>query len=178
MNLSYEISKIFSLLVLTFLLVGCEELGIEVTTVKGYWESNKFENGDYCTMRLDDDKFSFYVMATDSTYSEKLEGTWLCKDDTISLYTQEKGPIDIFVKKLTQNAMTLQMRNKNYLIMSRIPNAGFVEVLKLKGGFWYYAYNSAMFILCLFIGGAILSVLLEVLKWLGRMIKKIFIFFS
>lgn len=117
-------------------------------------------------------------MVTDSTYSEKLEGTWLCKDDTISLYTQEKGPIAIFVKKLTQNAMTLQMENKNYLIMSRVPKAGFDEVLELKGGFWYYVYNDIMFIFGLFILSAILTGLWEALKWLGRTIKKIFIFFS
>lgn len=170
--------KFLDLLALTFLLVGCESLGIEVTTIKGYWESNKFENGDYCALRLDNEKFSFYVMVTDSTYSEKLEGTWLCKDDTISLYTQEKGPIAIFVKKLTQNAMTLQMENKNYLIMSRVPKAGFDEVLELKGGFWYYVYNGIMFIFGLFILSAILTGLWEALKWLGRTIKKIFIFFS
>lgn len=166
--------KLFSFLALTFLLVGCEALGIEITTVKGYWESNKFENGDYCTMRLDNDKFSFYAMVTDSTYSEKLEGTWLCKDDTISLYTQEKGSIDIFVKKLTQNAMTLQVGDKDYLIMSRVPKAGLVEVLELKGGFWYFVF------LCIGIVDLIMLVLLgiSILKWLGRMIKKVFIFFS
>lgn len=165
---------IFGLLALTSSLLVVCALGIEVTTIKGYWESNKFENGDYCALRLDNEKFSFYVMVTDSTYSEKLEGTWLCKDDTISLYTQEKGPIVIFVKKLTQNAMTLQMENKNYLIMSRVPKAGFDEVLELKRGFWYYVYNGMK----LFLLGGILTGLWETLKWLGRTIKKIFIFFS
>ena len=166
--------KLFFFSALTFLLVGCEELGIEVTTVKGYWESNKLENGYYYTMRLDDDQFSFCLMVTDSTYSTKLEGTWLCKDDTISLYTQEKGSMDIFVKKLTQNTMTIQMGNNNYLIMSRVPNADFLEVVELKkSGFWWFVcilgLLESLFI-CLFIW--------EVLKWLGRMIKKIFIFFS
>lgn len=169
--------KLFSFLALTFLLVGCEALGIEITTVKGYWESNKFENGDYCTMRLDNDKFSFYVMATDSTYSEKLEGTWLCKDDTISLYTQEKGSIDIFVKKLTQNTMTLQMRDKDYLIMSRVPKAGFIEVLELKRGFWYFVYVCIMFVYYLWYCLLIWLFIWEALKWLGRMIKKLFIWF-
>lgn len=170
--------KLFSFLALTFLLVGCEALGIEITTVKGCWKSNKFENGDYYTMRLDDDKF-ILSMITDSTYSEKLEGTWLCKDDTISLYTQEKGSIDIFVKKLTQNEMTLQMGDKDYLIMSRVPNANFLEVLRLKGGFWYSIWFSAIVCIELYIFVLFPILIWKALIWLGRIIiKKIVIFFS
>ena len=168
---------LFSFLVLTLLLVGCDALGIEVTTVKGYWESNKFMNGLYCALRLDDDKFSLYAMVTDSTYSKKWEGTWLCKDDTISLYTQEKGSTDIIIKKLSQNSMTLQTDGKNYLIMSRVPNAEFDEVLKLKGGFWYYVYITIMITLCLVEGYAFFVIFMRCFKKVGKNDKKdIYIF--
>lgn len=172
--------KLFFFSALTFLLVGCEELGIEVTTVKGYWESKKYEDGGYYTMRLDDnDKFCFYLMVTDSTCAEKYEGTWLCKDDTISLYTQ-KSSADLLIKTLSQNTMTLQTRKKNYIIMSRVPNADFYEVLELKGGFWWFVSKTFFLLLGLisltyawlffkWLG----RILWELKKWLGRLIKQI-----
>ena len=33
-----------------FSLVGCELLGIETTTIKGNWMSEKFEDGYYCCL--------------------------------------------------------------------------------------------------------------------------------
>lgn len=172
--------KLFFFSALTFLLVGCEELGIEVTTVKGYWESKKYEDGCYYTMRLDDnDKFCYYLMVTDSTYAEKLEGTWLCKDDTISLYTQ-KSSADLLIKTLSQNTMTLQTRKKNYIIMSRVPNADFYEVLELKGGFWWFVYLTYSLLGLIFLASAVWhffkwlgKILWELKKWLGRLIKQI-----
>lgn len=121
------------------LFVGCELLGIEVTTIKGNWVSNKFDNGEFCKVQFDDDKFVFYVMATDSTYSKRIDGLWTSKGDTITLYQNKGSMVEIFVKHLSMNNMVLQV-DEDYITMSRTyndPDYKFMEVWKLKGGFLY-----------------------------------------
>ena len=147
MNNSVKYCLVTLSIVLLVILVFFMAFGIhkiEVTTVKGYWESHEFENGDYFFMHLDDDKFEFYVLVNDSTYRDKWEGSWQCKGDTIKLYT-EKGIKNLAIYNLTQNTMTIHMGENKYLVMSRIyakSNADdsdkFWEVFELKGGFWYY----------------------------------------
>lgn len=156
------------------LFVSCELLGLEVKTIKGNWQSDKFDNGDFCTVQFDDDKFVFYVMVTDSTYSERIDGLWISKGDTIVLYSQNKGTVEVIVKYLSMNTMAIQ-EGKKYIIMSRIyddPNDKFMEVLELKGGFWYLIYQVFMSILILFLVCGILGWLTEAVKWLVKVIRK------
>ena len=119
------------------LLVGCEFLGIEITTIKGHWQSNKSENGGYYTLKFEDETFDFYAKGTTSTY--QTSGTWANKGDTITLLSHKKAPMDIIVRQLSMNTMTIQV-GKKCIIMSRIykdTDDKFMEDFALKKGFWF-----------------------------------------
>lgn len=169
-------TKIFLVIVFTPLLISCELLGIEVTTVKGNWKSGTFDDGSFYKMQFDDDKFVFYTMVTDSTYSERIDGTYNMHGDTITLYSEKRGVTDFIVQILSMNTMTIQY-GKKILIMSRIykdPNDKFLEVLELKkNGFWYFILKVLEFVLCIFYISVIYMLITKAVKWLVKMIKKL-----
>ena len=82
--------KYFLIIAFMPLLVGCDMLGIEITTIKGHWQSNKYENGEYTILELGDGTFDIMQMVTDSTYSERTNGTWINKGDTITLFANRQ----------------------------------------------------------------------------------------
>ena len=149
-------------------LVGCDMLGIEITTIKGHWQSNKYENGEYTILELGDGTFDIMQMVTDSTYSERTNGTWINKGDTITLFANRQKPVFFIVKQLSMDKMTIQQGlGKKCFIMSRIykdPSNKFYEVLSLKKGLWYWVYM-AMLIIQLLLG------LLSIFYWLIELVK-------
>lgn len=171
------LSIVLPVILVLFMAFGIHK--IEVTTVKGYWESHEFENGIPYMMHLAEDTCVF----VDPINLEIWKGSWQCKGDTIKLYT-EKGIKNLAIYNLTQNTMTIHMGENKYLVMSRIyakSNADdsdkFWEVFELKGGFWYYicyfVHGICYIGLCLCTIGGICCALWEGVKLLGRMMKKI-----
>lgn len=121
-------------------LASCEQLGIEITTVKGNWQSDKFDNGKYITLQLSEDgSFDSYLMVTDTTYSKRIRGTWQNKEDSLFLYAQGEKAETLVVEMLSMDNMTLKY-GQRYAIMNRKynnPNNKYEEVCELKGGIWY-----------------------------------------
>ena len=157
-----------------FSLISCGDL--EPTTIKGNWVSETVENEphyNYIIQINDDDKYSLKIMAADSIYT-LLSGTWTYKGDTISLYSQ-KGTCCLIVKQLSMDIMTVQRKKgKENIILSRIYNNSnssdeldkFIEVLTLKGGFWYFLYLAFIGFMTVFIIVSILACLIDVVKWI------------
>lgn len=165
--------KYFLIIAFMPLLVSCELLGIEITTIKGHWQSNKSENGDYYTLKFEDETFDFYAKRTTSTY--QTSGTWANKGDTITLLSHEKAPMDIIVRQLSMNTMTIQ-EGKKCIIMSRIykdPDDKFMEVFALKRGFWFHVYMVVSMALGLLMTVGIFYLLIELVKLVKKWILKI-----
>lgn len=99
----------------TLLLVGCDGL----KTVEGHWKSSKSENGEFYAAVFYNDQFTFYSMVTDSTYSERIDGLWFSRGDTLTLYSQDKGTKNFILKHLSGNTMAIE-DGKDRLVMSRI----------------------------------------------------------
>ena len=136
-----------------------ESLGVEITTIKGNWQSEKLNDGSYNTIRLSNNgDFDSYRMVTDTTYSKYVHGTWLNKGDTISLYSQGKDREDLIIIQLSTDKMTVKV-GYDYFIMTRKYNVDpvyyeffehynldgfheslkFYELVELKGeGIWYW----------------------------------------
>lgn len=145
----------------TLLLTSCEE--VEVTTFKGNWKTEKFANGEYIDISIEKDgTFVWYRMINDSTYSKQIQGTWVNNNDTISLFSQDKGKVTLIIEQLTMDIMTVR-ENKNYSILTRSyndPDNKFYEVLDLKGGVLYYIFIGlggllSIGVSILFIGGVV-----------------------
>lgn len=153
-----------------FSLMSCDvlvKIGLEPTTVKGNWVSEAIkEELHYLIQIKDDDKYVLEIMTADSIHKLS-SGTWTCKEDTISLYSQ-KGTATLIVKQISMNTMTVQRKkDKENIIFSRIYNnsdssdefSKFSEVLDLKRRilvsyifsiskyFWHFLYyfNSSLF---------------------------------
>lgn len=105
----------------------------EVTTVKGNWVSDKFDDGSYCEISFDDDRFVYHEMPHNAT----VQGVWTSEKDTIFLYRQDKTTEKFVIKQLSMNTMGLETRS-GFLLMTREYDdmLHFAQVLMLKGGFW------------------------------------------
>lgn len=164
----------------TFMLTSCENLGIEVTTFKGYWRSEKYDEGFFRYLYLKKDgTFDTFVMANDSTYSSTINGTWINKKDTISLFIQnnainsKKIKKTLVIKQLTMDRMTVE-GNKEYIIFTRLynnPDDKFSEVLELKGGFLYGLFLVIGFVEILACGGAVIAIIFYVLRFIYNYIR-------
>lgn len=164
--------KYFCIIACMFSLVGCELLGIETTTIKGNWRSEKFKDGYYWMLQIDDDKYNHYIMTTDSTCSKRISGTWAYKNDTIELYSHDKKSTNLIVKQLSMNTMTLE-HEKGFFIMRRMYNdpnddydGKFMEVFALKKGVWYYVYVVITITVGLLMIIAIFNVLYCLFNWI------------
>lgn len=175
--------KYIYILSFMFSLMSCDvlvKIGLEPTTVKGNWVSEAIkEELHYLIQIKDDDKYVLEIMTADSIHKLS-SGTWTCKEDTISLYSQ-KGTATLIVKQISMNTMTVQRKkDKENIIFSRIYNnsdssdefSKFSEVLDLKGGFWFLIYLAFLSIFGIFFIISIVACLIEVVKWLVSKIKK------
>lgn len=167
-----KLLKYFCIIACLFSLVGCELLGIEITTIKGNWVSEKFKDGYYWMLQIDDDKYSHYIMTVDSTYSKQISGTWAYKNDTIELYSHDKKSTNLIVKQLSMNTMTLE-HEKGCFIMRRMYNdpnedydGKFMEVFALKKDVWYYVYIAITLAVGLLMIIAIFNVLYCLFNWI------------
>ena len=158
------------------LLVGCDMLGIEITTIKGHWQSNKDENGEYTILELGDGTFDIMQMVTDSTYSERTNGTWINKGDTITLFANRQKPVFLIVKQLSMDKMTIQQGlGKKCFIMSRIyknPGDKFYEFLSLKKGLWYWVYMAILMIPLLGLYCWLIELVKLVKKWILKILRR------
>ena len=143
----------------------------EVTTVKGTWVSEKFDDGYFFKMLFLDDEFTIYKMDTDSTYSNKMFGSWVENGDTISLYSQKEGNTIFVIEQLTQNNMTIYVDNQ-YLIMERTHPIEFMDILELKGGFWWYVYIIGVIGTGCFLMAGIYDAILGLANWIVKLIRK------
>lgn len=167
------LSKFFVGLLVILSLASCEQLGIEVTTVKGHWQSDKFDNGNYITLQLlEDGSFDSYVMVTDTTYSKIIKGTWKNEEDSLFLYVQGKKAEPLIVEKLSMNNMTLKDGQRCIIMTRKYKSANptyddkFNEVLELKKGFWSYAFQLFGIAIFSFITYLIVVGLNELVKWI------------
>lgn len=167
------LSKLFAVLFVILLLASCEQLGIEVTTVKGNWQSDKFDNGSYITLQLlEDGSFYYYVMVTDTTCSKSIKGTWKNEEDSLFLYAQGKETEPLTIEKLSMNNMTLR-DGQHYIIMTRkYKSANYTyddklrEVLELKNGFLSLALQLFWFVIVIFLCYPMVCWLIELFKWI------------
>lgn len=150
-----------------------DDFGLEVKTVKGVWESSKSENNEFYKAVFSDNDFVLVHMVTDSTYSERIDGLWFSRGDTLTLYSQDKGTKNFILKHLSMNTMAIE-DGKDRLVMSRIyhdENNKFLEVLALKRGFWWGAYNTCRIVIFGSYGIGALSLIYLGLAWLVNKIK-------
>ncbi len=177
---------VLSFIVVTISLTSCEELGVEIKTVKGTWKS-EITDGRYVLLSINPDGTSIngtYLAYNDScVYGSP--GTWQLRNDTLCFYRQtmsEKGVSKYKVETLTMDNMTLCKNDgdKIYVMHRVYSNIGndsfgkFEEVSKLKGGVTWLVW----IILCSLIGLAsfflLISILGWLLGWLWRIIKNLY----
>lgn len=154
-------------------LASCEQLGIEITTVKGSWQSDKLKDGSYITLQLSENgSFFSYSMVTDTTYSKFIKGTWKNEEDSLFLYVQGEKTSPLIIEKLSMNNMTLK-DGQRYVIMTRKynnPNNKYEEVFELKKGFWFYVRGIGYGIVGAFLIGGVIGIVGsgvgELVKWI------------
>lgn len=157
-----KLKYILYFIVATLILTSCEQLGIEVTTVKGNWKSQT-SNGQHLSLEISEDEtFISKAIHQDSLLLRQEVGTWRLANDTLYLYTQKfhgNGVRKLRVEQLSMNILTLRNDSNGIRIFNRIystPNndydSHFEEVFDLKKGFWWYAWQ----IFCLVFGVIVL----------------------
>lgn len=157
-----KLKYILCIIVATLTLTSCEQLGIEVTTVKGNWKSHT-SNGQHILLEIsEDDTFIFKAIHQDSLLLRQEIGTWKLTDDTLYLYTQKfhgNGVQKLTVEQMSMNRLTLRNNSNEIRILNRIYStptndydSHFEEVFDLKKGFWWYAWQ----IFCLVLGVIVL----------------------
>ena len=166
-----KLKYILCIIVATLTLTSCEQLGIEVTTVKGNWKSHT-SNGQHILLEISEDEtFIFKAIHQDSLLLRQEIGTWKLTDDTLYLYTQKfhgNGVRKLTVEQMSMNRLTLRNDSNEIRILNRIYStptndydSHFEEVFDLKKGFWWYVWQiillaSIVFVL-LGIGSGIIS---------------------
>ena len=178
---------LYTILILLFSITvtSCEQLGFEVTTVKGEWKSDSYKN-QYLILKLSDNGMSHRTIHNDSTLVNRT-GTWSLHNDTLSLYHQDfkaEGVRMFKIEQMSMNTMTLRnVSNEDVWIMTRQYSTSnndydshFNEVFDLKKGFWWYAWNITLYVMA---GVFSLSVLMglyhlcsALFKWIRSAIKK------
>ena len=178
---------LYTILILLFSITvtSCEQLGVEVTTVKGEWKSDSYKN-QYLILKLSDNGMSHRTIHNDSTLVNRT-GTWSLHNDTLSLYHQDfkaEGVRMFKIEQMSMNTMTLRnVSNEDVWIMTRqysTPNndydSHFNEVFDLKKGFWWYAWEITLIVLSGIIGILLLMGLYQLgstsIKWIRSAIKK------
>ena len=169
----------------SILLTSCEQLGIEVATVKGEWKSEGYKN-QYLIMNLSNNGMSHRTIHNDSVIV-KGSGTWSLHNDTLSLYHQDfnaNGVRRFKIEQMSMNTLTLRnLNNKDIWVMTRqYSTAGndydshFSEVFDLKRGFWWYTWNIILFVLgglCVYLIGCVLIMVVSkfgavLIKWIRK----------
>lgn len=151
-----KLKHIILLFVVQLILTSCEILNVEVKTVKGNWKSD-ITNGQYIFLNLEDnDTYSYKTILNDTTILIKQQGSWVLKNDTLSLYHQNfenKGIIRLSIEQISMNTLTLKnIPHGDVIVLHRLYsknldyNGRFEEVLELKGGFWWAAWIITLFI--------------------------------
>ena len=173
----------------SIVLTSCEQLGIEVTTVKGKWKSQAYKN-QYVIMTISDNGMSHQTIHNDSVIVNG-SGTWSLQNDTLSLYHQDfnaNGIRQFKIEQMSMNTLTLRnLDNKSIWVMTRQYSttsndydSHFSEVFDLKRGFWWYAWNITQFVLgclCVYLIGCLLIMVVSkvgsvLIKWIRTTIKK------
>lgn len=182
---SMKILYTIFILLLYISATSCEQFGVEVTTVKGEWKSDSYKN-QYLILKISDNGMSHRTIHNDSTLVNRT-GTWSLHNDTLSLYHQNFNAdgVRIFkIEQMSMNTMTLRdVSNEDIWIMTRqysTPDndydSHFNEVFDLKKGFWWYAWNIMLFVLCGVLGVLVLMGLYQLcsalIKWIHSAIKK------
>ena len=139
-------------MIFSIVLTSCEQLGIEVTTVKGEWKSQAYKN-QYLIMNLSDNRMSHQTIHNNSVIVNR-SGTWSLHNDTLNLYHQDfnaDGVRQFKIEQMSMNTLTLRnLDNKDIWVMTRqYSTAGnnydshFTEVFNLKKRFLVVrmAYN-------------------------------------
>lgn len=178
---------LYTILILLFSITvtSCEQLGVEVTTVKGEWKSDSYKN-QYLILKLSDNGMSHRTIHNDSTLVNRT-GTWSLHNDTLSLYHQDfkaEGVRMFKIEQMSMNTMTLRnVSNEDVWIMTRQYSTSnndydshFNEVFDLKKGFWWYAWEITLIVLSGIIGILLLMGLYQLgstsIKWIRSAIKK------
>lgn len=163
----------------SIVLSSCEQLGIEVTTVKGEWKSQAYKN-QYLIMNISDNGMSLQIIHNDSVIVNR-SGTWSLHSDTLCLYHQDfnaNGVRQLKLEQMSMNTLTLRnLDNKDILVMTRQYSTAsndydshFTEVFELKRGFWWYTWHIIGFAL----GGLLLvSLIMGLFDVGGGLIKRI-----
>ncbi|MBD5294721.1 MAG: hypothetical protein HDS25_00155 [Bacteroides sp.] len=178
-----QTSHILVIVLLTLILTSCQEFGIEVTTVKGEWQSKTLVN-QYVILNISDNEM-FYNTYKDGQVIKSGSGTWTLDKDTLSLYQQsvKSGGMRRFkIEKMTMNTLTLRnLTNDNVWIMTRVYptdkndyDSRFLYVSDLKKGFLWYAWEIIKIIFFIFVYLLIISFIFGImLPWLWEIGKRI-----
>lgn len=150
---------IFNILLYVALLIltSCEPFGIEVTTLKGKWKSDKTDGQHILLSLSDDDIYSAQIILNDTILLIQRHGTWILKNDTLNIYSQNlenKGVRNYYIEQLSMNAMTLRkIKDGDILVFHRVYSnqnldydERFEEVFDLKRGFWWYVWRFVLLV--------------------------------
>lgn len=172
------------ILLLSIAVTSCEQLGLEVTTVKGKWKSESYNN-QHLILQLSNNGTSAGAIYYNDSLLDRRTKTWSLHNDTLSFYRQETGGVSRFkIEQMSMSTLTLiNVSNEKVWIMTRqyvTPgndyDSHFNEVFDLKKGFWWYAWEITLCILSGLLGAGLLSLLCSLcsalIKWIRSIIKK------
>lgn len=182
-----KMNKLHAIFIVLFavMLTSCEQLGIEVTTIKGEWKSDNYKN-QYLILNISDNGMSHRTIHNDSVIVHRI-GTWSISNDTLCLFHQNfnSDGIRIFkIEQMSMNTLTLRnLKNEDIWIMTRQYSTAnndydshFEEVFDLKKGSWWYAWQITIFIFGGVSFGFIIMVLYQLssalIKWIRSIYKK------
>jgi len=146
-----------SIIAISIVFTSCEQLGIEVTTVKGTWKSET-DNNYYLILELSENGHrTSTIVHNDSIVSSRV-GTWTLNNDTLNIYCQNfksNGVNKFRVEQISMDMLTLRnITNDDVLVLSRLCstpqndyNSRYEDVFDLKKGFWWYTRNIVSFAL-------------------------------
>lgn len=168
-------------------LSSCEHLGVEVSTVKGKWVSEK-TNGQNIFLNISNhNTYSSETFLNDSIQLIKESGTWVLRNDTLFLYHQNfenKGVKRLLIEQLSMNLITLRnLKNGDIIVLNRVYSGQnldyddrFAEVFNLKGGFWWYAWIITLIalIILIIIGGimSLIGIIGNIPHWIRKIKRK------
>ena len=175
-----KILQTILIVIFSIVLTSCEQLGIEVTTVKGEWKSQAYKN-QYLIMNLSDNRMSHQTIHNNSVIVNR-SGTWSLHNDTLNLYHQDfnaDGVRQFKIEQMSMNTLTLRnLDNKDIWVMTRqYSTAGnnydshFTEVFNLKKGFWWYAWHIILFAISGFFLYFCGCILISLVPWIYGKIK-------
>ena len=179
-----KILYIILVLLLSLTVTSCERLGVEVTTVKGEWKSESYNNQHLILLLSNNGTSAGAIFYNDSLLDYR-PATWSLHNDTLSFYRQETGGVSRFkIEQMSMNTLTLRnVSNEKIWIMTRqyvTPgndyDSHFKEVFDLKKGFWWYAWEITLYILSGLLAAGLLGLLCSLcpalIKWIRSIIKK------